>query len=114
VHQVEPLEFDVLHTGQFDRPGIVHQRIDAAEMLVSLGQRMAHRVFITYIQLQRQGVAAGRFDFCGDAVDGARQFRMGFGALGRNHDIGPVLRGPQRNLTPDATAGAGDEQGFAL
>ena len=40
-------------------------------------------------------------------------FGCGFGRLGGDDDVGAVAGGPQRYGLADATAGAGDEQGFA-
>ncbi|MOA68439.1 hypothetical protein D3C78_1960620 [compost metagenome] len=60
----------MLHTGEFDRPGVVHQCIDAAEMIVGLSQCLAYGVFITHIDLQGQSLAARCFDFRCDAVNG--------------------------------------------
>jgi hypothetical protein len=42
----------VLHAGQLDRPGVVDQCIDAAEMFVGLGQGLMHGDFIAHIHLQ--------------------------------------------------------------
>lgn len=53
----------MLHPGQLDRPGVVDQCIDAAEMLVGLGQCLMHGDFIAHIHLQGQRLATRGFDF---------------------------------------------------
>ncbi|MOA44759.1 hypothetical protein D3C78_1670800 [compost metagenome] len=83
-------------------------------MLRGPGHGLAHGILLAHVQLQRQCLAAGRFDFGGDAEDGAGQFRMRLGALRRDDDIGAVARRAQGDLAADAAAGAGDEQGLAL
>ncbi|MNK92398.1 hypothetical protein D3C87_1125210 [compost metagenome] len=114
VHQVKTLEFEVLDPGQLDRPGVVDQCIDTAEMFVGLGQRLTYGILFTYIHLQGQRLAACGFHFPGHAENRARQLGVGFGTFGGDHNVGPIACGPQRNLAADAAAGTGDEQGFAL
>ncbi|MNT28852.1 hypothetical protein D3C72_1645640 [compost metagenome] len=114
VHQVETLEFDVLNPGQFDRPGVVYQRIDRAEMFIGLGQCLAYGDFIAHVHLQGQRLAASGFHFLRHTENRPWQLGVGFGTFGRDHDVGAITRSAQSNLAADTTAGTGDEQGFAL
>ncbi|MCY1312510.1 hypothetical protein D9M70_629370 [compost metagenome] len=114
MHQVKALEFDVLNARQLDCAGVVDQRINAAEMFVGLGQCFTHRDFITHIHLQGQRLAACVLDFLRHTENRTRQFGMRLGTFGRNHNVGPVARGAQCDLTTNPATGAGNEQGFAL
>ena len=114
VHQIEALGLQALDAHQLDGAGVVHHRVDTAEVPGGLGHRLAHGVFIAYVQLQGQCLAAGGLYFLGDAEDGAFEFRVGFGALGGDDDVGAVARGTQGDLAADAAAGAGDEEGLAV
>ncbi|MCY1302962.1 hypothetical protein D9M70_526480 [compost metagenome] len=113
VHQVEALGIQVLDAREADGAGVVDQGIDAAEVRSGLGHGLTHRVLVAHVQLQGQGLAAGRFHFLRHAEDGARELGMGLGALGGDDDVGAIGGGVQGDLAADAAAGAGDEQGFA-
>ncbi|MNR03008.1 hypothetical protein D3C85_1188860 [compost metagenome] len=113
-HQVETLGFELFHTHKLDRAGVIDQPIDAAEVLGGPEHGGLYRHLVAYIQLQGQGLAAGLLDLGRHRMDGARQLGVGLGAFRRDDDIGAVARRAQGDLAADATAGAGDEQGFAL
>ena len=102
----------MLDPHQFDRPGVIDQRINPPKMFGGLSHGRFHGFFVTHIQLQGQGFTACGFNFGGHRVDGARQFGMRLGAFRRDNDIGAIAGRAQGDFTADATAGAGDKQGF--
>ncbi len=62
--------------GQADRAGVVHQHVDAAELLRCLLHGGLDRLFVAHIQLDRQRLAARLHDLIGDGVYRAGQFGM--------------------------------------
>ena len=60
-------------------------------------ERVLHHRFVADVDGERQRLAAGALDLLGGGVDGAGQFRMRFGGLGGDRDIGAVARGAKRN-----------------
>lgn len=61
LHEVEPLEVRVLGGGQADGAGVVHQDVDAAELLHSLLDSLDHLDFVPHVHDARQASPSGRF-----------------------------------------------------
>jgi hypothetical protein len=113
MHQVVTLDRRVGGTGQPDRAGVVDHDVDAAEMLRCLRHRCTHLRLLANVHLQGQRPAASSLHRGGSGMDGARELRIGHTALGRDHHVGAVAGGAQRDRQPDAAGGTGDEEGFA-
>jgi hypothetical protein len=114
IHQVEPLHRHLGDGAEVDRRGIVHDDVDAAELLDGFGHRRLHGVRIADVPDDGQRLAAGLFEFLGRGVHGARQLGVRLGGFGDQRDVGAVLRGPLGDGQADSAAGARDEHGFAL
>ncbi len=94
MHEVVALHGRTGKPGEPDRARVVDDDVDTAEPLDGLGDGRLHFAFFAHVDLERQRLAAGGFDFFGRRIDGAGQFRVGDFRLRRDNDVGAVARSP--------------------
>lgn len=113
VHQVKSTQRRADGAGDADGRGVVHQNVDAAKGFDGLVHGSDDLVLVPDIDDAGKGLPARALDFLGGGVNGAGEFGMGLCGFGGDDDVGTVFCGPQRDGEADATAGPGDEKGFA-
>ena len=113
-HQVEALHRRGRRGRHADCAGVVDKNVDPAESLHRLRQRGLNARLFANVALHRQRPAARSLDLLRRAVDSAGQLGIGPGRLGRDHDVGAVGGGTQRNCQADAARRIGDEESPAL
>ena len=114
LHQIITFHWRTGCAGEPDRAGVVHQDINAAEVLSRAMHGIHHSGFLTYVQYEGQGASTGLFHSLCGGVDSARKLRVATRSLRGNSHVGTISGGAQGDGFPDATAGTGDEKCLAL
>jgi hypothetical protein len=110
VHQVEARQRRVGDVLPPQRAGVVHEDVDAAELLLGPGDHRVDVLDVADIDAEREHLPAERLDLARDAVDRSGQARLLGLALGRDHHAGALAREGEGHDPADATAGSGDDR----
>jgi len=100
--------------GQEQGAGVIYQDVDAAEGIRRLCNGSLDLFLPAHVHGNRQRSATRRDDLVRHCVDRAGELGVGFICLRGDGDVGAVRRGAKRDGPADATARAGDEQGFVF
>ena len=114
MHQIETAHWRLQGRCQRYRTRVVDAEVDAAEFLRTRGDRRLDGLVVANIANDWQCLAAGLLDFLRRRINSTRQLRVRLRGLGRDDDIGTVLRGTFCDSQSNAATAAADEHRFSV